>query len=155
MPYRAALLAGLFALGAAAPAQAVPETAEGFSRAMQGCWNRTSWSAEVEASRRNPAFAISSQMCLEGGVSGRLTVLDCSGGNYLLECSEAEGRYAFRDEKFWRQYGKEGLMAGGLDNCDVRFGPGETFELHNCQWATTPEYGRATEDAVYEKATGQ
>lgn len=138
-----ALTAALLLLGAFAPALAVEETAEGFSAALQGCWNR----ANVEAG--------SSQMCLDGGVEGTLTLLECQNHGDLTECAMQEGHYEFKDEKFWRSYGEGGWLTGGLDSCDVRFGPGQKFELHNCAWTTVPPSGRSTENAVYEKAVGQ
>jgi hypothetical protein len=139
----AAPFAMLLVLGAAGPGLAVEETAKGFSAAMQGCWNR----ASIEDG--------SNQMCLDGSVAGVLALLECRNHGDLTECSTQEGTYEFRDEKFWRSYGEGGWLTGGVDNCDVRFGPGEKFELHNCQWTTAPDSGRATEDAVYEKAIGQ
>lgn len=147
-------VAVLFALGASAPAQAVSETAEGFAAAMQGCWNRTTWSAEIEDQRADPTYAISSQMCLEGSVRGGLAVLDCGGLNNLVECSQTLGRYEFKDEKFWRSY-DDGPLAGGLGNCDVRLEAGKQVELHNCQWMIVPISGLAAESAVYERAIGQ
>lgn len=139
-------IAGTFGiLCAAAPAFAISETAEGFSAAMQGCWNRVSRNADGASSR----------ICLEGNIEGALTVYECQNHGDLTECSTQEGTYEFRDEKFWRQYGEGGWLTGGLDNCDVRFGPGQKFELHNCAWTTVPQSGRPTEDAVYEKAVGQ
>jgi hypothetical protein len=130
-------------LGAAAPANAVSETAEGFSRTMQGCWNR------VDAND-----GASHQMCLDGGITGALTIIECLNHDDLTECSSQEGRYEFRDEKFWRSY-EDGPLAGGLDNCDVRLEAGKQVELHNCQWITEPDLGAATQDAVFERAIGQ
>lgn len=140
----AAAVLAILLVGVGIPAHAVSETAEGFSRAMQGCWNRADANDDA-----------SSQMCLDGGLAGDLMVTECQNHGDLTECSTQEGTYEFKDEKFWRSYGDSGWLSGGLDNCDVRFGPGEKFELHNCQWTMVPDSGRATEDAVYEKAVGQ
>jgi hypothetical protein len=137
-----ALLATLVLIGASAPAMAIEETAEGFAAAMQGCWN-------MSESDDNA----STQMCLSGGIEGALVVYHCVSHADLTECSTMEGTYAFKDEKFWRSYGESGWLTSGLDNCDVRFGPGQKFELHNCAWTTVPPSGRPTEDAVYEKAS--
>ena len=150
----AGFAAVLFALGASAPAQAVSETAAGFAAAMQGCWNRVTWSAAIEAQRADPAYSVSSQMCLSGEVEGAVTFLDCGGVNKLVECARSEGRYAFKDEKFWRDYG-EGMLAGGRDNCDVTLEGGKQFALTNCIWTEVPASGLPIEDAVYERATGQ
>jgi hypothetical protein len=147
-------VAVLFMLGASAPAQAVSETAENFAAAMQGCWNRITWSAAIQDQRADPAYAISSQMCLEGSVRGGLAVLDCGGVNNLVECRQTLGRYEFKDEKVWRSY-DDGPLAGGLDACEVRLEVGKQVELHNCQWATPPVSGAAIEDAIYERAIGQ
>ena len=150
----AASFATLLILGASAPTLAVEETAAGFATAMQGCWNRITWSAEIEDQRADPSYAISSQMCLEGSVRGGLAVLDCGGVNNLVECSQTLGRYEFKDEKFWRSY-DDGPLAGGLDNCDVRLEASKQVELHNCQWMIVPISGLAAESAVYERAIGQ
>lgn len=134
----------ILVLGAVVPAHAVSETAEGFSAAMQGCWNQM-----------GNAEGASSQMCLDGGIEGALTVYDCTSHADLTECSTTDGTYAFRDEKFWRSYVDGGPLRGGLDTCDVRFGPGEKFELRNCAWTTVPEFSDGPiVDAVYEKAVG-
>ena len=139
----------LLLLGAVAPAQAVSETAEGFAAAMQGCWNRSTWSAAIEAQRADPEYSISSQMCLSGGVEGVLTVLDCGGVNNLVECSSLEGRYEFRDDKFWRG------VDGQWDSCDVLLEPGKQVILKNCAWIDPPPAVEPIENAVYERAIGQ
>ena len=97
-----ALAIAAMLVGASAPAHAVSETAEGFAAAMQGCWNRATWSADIDAQRADPGYSISSQMCLSGGVEGALPLLDCGGGNNLGECDQAGGRYVFAAEKFQR-----------------------------------------------------
>lgn len=145
----AAFAAVLLVLGASAPARAVPETAEGFAAAMQGCWNRATWSTAIEVQRADPAYAISSQMCLDGGVEGALTVLDCGGVNNLVECSSLEGRYELRDAKFWRGFD------GQRDSCDVLLEPGRQVTLKNCVWIDPPPAVEPIEDAVYERAIGQ
>ena len=136
-------------VGASAPAHAVSETAEGFAAAMQGCWNRATWSQAIEAKRADPAYSISSQMCLSGGVEGVLTLLDCGGVNNLVECNPTEGRYAFRDDKFWRDFD------GQLDSCDVLLESGKQVALKNCVWIDPPPAVEPIEDAVYERAIGQ
>lgn len=151
----AALAAVPFVLGTSVPALAVSETAEGFAAAMQGCWNRASWSAAIEeAQRTDPEFTAASQMCLSGGVEGVLTFLDCSGVNNLVECAPAEGRYEFRDEKFWRDFG-DAVREGQRDNCDVTLEAGKQFTLLNCQWVEAPASAGSIEDVVYERAIGQ
>ncbi|MCR6671239.1 hypothetical protein [Devosia ginsengisoli] len=140
--------------GASAPAHAVSETAEGFAAAMQGCWNRASWSADIDAQRADPGYSISSQMCLSGGVEGALTLLDCGGVNNLVECNQAGGRYVFAAEKFQRIY-DDGLLAGGSDSCDVFLEAGRQFTLRNCQWVVAPAAAEAIGDVVYERAIGQ
>ena len=149
---RPAALAALFiAVAGTAPAQAVSETEEGFAAAMQGCWNRVSWSAAIEAQRADPGYSRSLQMCLSGGVEGTLTMLDCGGVHDLVECSPREGRYAFRDEKFWSDLGHQ-PDEDFLHACDVLLDAGKQVTLHNCEWADARAGTDAIEDAVYERA---
>jgi hypothetical protein len=140
----AAFAAVLFALGASAPAQAVSETAEGFAAAMQGCWNRV-----TEAPGAGTGNTVSSQMCLDGGVEGALSVIDCHTHADLTECSTQDGRYGFRDEKFWRAF--DGIE----DSCDVFLEPSERVTLQNCIWIDPPPGVEPTVDTVYERAIGQ
>ena len=149
MQHRAGLLIALFALGVVTPAQAVSETAGGFSAAMQGCWNRTIWGADSAALSAETDNSISSQMCLDGDAVGLVTVVDCHTHGDLTECSSQEGRYEFRDEKFWRDFD------GVRDSCDVFLKPGKEVALTNCLWIDPPPAVEPIEDAIYERAIGQ
>lgn len=145
----AAFAAVLFALEASAPAQAVSETAEGFATAMQGCWNRSGWGPDSEALVAETGNGVSSQMCLDGGVEGAVTVIDCHSHGDLTECSTREGRYEFRDDKFWRTFD------GVEDSCDVFLKARERVTLANCIWIDPPPGVEPIVDAVYDRAVGQ
>src|SRR6218665_2997525 len=86
-------------MGAVPPAQAASEAVEQVAAAMQGGWNRTTSSPEVAAPRALPKCSLSSQIFLEGGVSGVLSVSEGGGGNDLVECDVSNGTYEFSDEK--------------------------------------------------------
>lgn len=134
---------------ACAPAHAVSETAEGFSAAMQGCWNQTEWSAEIDALAAENGNSLATQMCLDGGIEGTVTMLDCHTHGDLTECSTSEGRYAFRDEKVWRDFD------GVQDSCDVFLQAAKSVTLKNCVWIDPPPAVEPINDAVFERAIGQ
>ena len=145
----AAFAAVLLVLGASAPAHAVSETAEGFAAAMQGCWNQTGWSDELTALAAGSGVSVSRQLCLEGGIEGALTVVDCSTQHDLTECSTSEGQYAFHDERFWQAFD------GVASSCDVVLEPGKQVALTNCTWIDPPSAVEPIANAVYERAIGQ
>lgn len=132
---RAAFVTILLVLGASSPARAVSETAEGFSAAMQGCWNRADTDTDT-----------SSQMCLDGGATGLLTGYDCLTHGDLTECSTQEGRYEFREERFWRSF--DGVM----ESCDVFLEPRERVTLQNCILLDPPPGAEPMMDAIFERA---
>lgn len=146
---RAGLATALLLLGAIVPAQAVSETAEGFAAAMQGCWNQTGWSDELEALAAENGVSVSKQLCLKGGLEGAVTEVGCSTQHDLTECSTSEGRYAFHDEKFWQDFD------GVARSCDVLLEPGKQVTLKNCVWIDPPPAVEPIEDAVFEWAKGQ
>ncbi|MEO5808054.1 hypothetical protein [Devosia sp.] len=117
---------------------AAPVSEAEIARGMQGCWTWT-----------DTTLGASSQMCLDGGLSGAVTVLDCSTHNDLTECSSAEGRYAFKDEKLWRDF--DGL----LTNCDVQLEPRRQVALRNCAWVNSTSVAEPIDDLVYQRAVGQ
>jgi hypothetical protein len=146
------LAAGIVAVSpiwALSPALGAPETAEGFATAMQGCWNRVTWSAEVESWRNEPGYTMASQMCLSGGVDGALTIVDCSGANDLVECSSVQGRYEFSVGKFWRDLG------GARHGCDVLLDPGKQVVLQNCVGLASAPAAEPVSDVTYERVIGQ
>jgi hypothetical protein len=151
----ATVLSGLLVLAISMPAQAARETAEGFSKAMQGCWNQVSWSQVIQERRANdPGYSMGSQMCLEGELEGELKIMECSGAYDLVECSQTTGRYVFREQKFWRSY-SDGALAGASDSCDVFLQSRTQFTLKNCAWAIVPAFGQTLQDTVFERIAGQ
>lgn len=151
----AAALLLVVTAGLPAGAVAAPLSAQEAAAAMQGCWNRVSWSAETEAQRQaDPGYSRATQMCLEGGLEGALTVLDCGGANNLVECSPREGRYAFRDDKFWSNLGEQ-PDENFLHYCDVLLDAGKQVTLRNCQWAEPRDGADPIEDVTYEPEISQ
>lgn len=116
---------------------------------MQGCWNRTTWGPDSQALSAETGNSVSSQMCLNGGIEGAVTQLDCYTHFDLTECSTSKGRYAFRDEKFWRDFD------GVEDSCDVFLERRERVTLKNCAWIGPPPATEPIVDAIYERANGQ
>ena len=90
------------------------------------------------------------QLCFDGGLAGNAKVVECFGAANI-ECREIPATYALRDDKFWLDYGDEGVD-GRLSKCDVRSGPGQRFELFNCDWVIPTAYSSPIVDMVYEKA---
>jgi hypothetical protein len=135
-------------IGIAGTAQAVaaPMSDTEVSRAMQGCWNQTGWSDELNALAAENGVSVSTQLCLKGGVKGTVTELACSTQNDLTECSTSDGQYAFHDEKFWQDFD------GVASSCDVLLEGRKALTLKNCDWIDPPPAVEPIDDAVYAKA---
>jgi len=141
------VVAVLLVLALPAHAQPAPTTDMELAEALQGCWVRKSWSAEIEARRTDPDFRISSQMCLAGGLDGEMRDFSCNGYS-SDDCSEILATYEFRDGKFWRDYGA--AAAGGrLSTCDVTLEGGRWLTLSNCRWMEGGS--EPIEDVAYER----
>ena len=134
-------------IGIAGTAQAVaaPMSETEVARAMQGCWNQTGWSDELNALAAENGVSVSTQRCLQGGVEGAVTEVLCSTQDDLTQCSTSDGQYAFHDEKFWQDF--EGVAS----SCDILL-KGKQLTLKNCAWIDPPPAVEPIDDAVYEKA---
>ena len=139
-------LALVIAIAGTAQAVAAPMSETEVARAMQGCWNQTGWSDELNALAAENGVTVSTQLCLKGGVDGAVTKVGCSTQHDLTECSTSEGQYAFHDEKFWQDFD------GTVSSCDVLIEGRKKLTLKNCDRIDQPPAVEPIDDAVYEKA---
>ena len=139
-------LALVFGIVGAAQAMGAPMSETEVARAMQGCWNQTGWSDELNALAAENGVTVSTQLCLKGGVEGAVTEVGCSTQHDLTECSTSEGQYAFHDEKFWQDFD------GVASSCDVLIEGRKALTLRNCVWIDPPPAVEPIDDEVYEKA---
>jgi hypothetical protein len=137
----------LLALALPVQAQPVPTSEAELAEALQGCWTRKSWSAEIEAQRADPDFHVSSQMCLAGGLDGELHDFRCE-GHSSDDCREILATYAFRDGRFWRDYGVD-AVGGGLVTCNASLEGGRWLTLSDCR--SMGGDAAPLEDVAYER----
>lgn len=144
----AAVLPLVLAAGIPAGAMGASVSADEVAAAVQGCWGRVNWPERGADS--DPLAYASYQLCFDGGLEGNAKAVECFGAANI-ECREILASYELGDEKFWLDYGDEGVD-GQLSQCDVRLGPGERLELFNCEWVVPTSYSTAIPDMVFEKA---
>jgi hypothetical protein len=142
------LAAVLFVAASPAHATSVTQADADFAGALRGCWTRVSWPADIEAKRADPKYLVSGKMCVDGGVSGQLIFLNCSGVD--LDCQQPVEKYEIRDGQFWRDHG-DNISGGRVDKCDMAIADGYVLTLSNCQWVDADVGAEPIEDIRYER----